>query len=211
MTRTRTIALLILCTTLACSGSAPVPASGSAAEAEKAPCTPRECSYLPAPSEAVFEPEPGPHPDCCCTRADGSLQVQPGHLRRMQLDENGLATVFVPGLGVAYVRRDGKSTWVHPFDNGADSFVEGLARTVQGSRIGFVDTSLDIVIEPAWDFAFPFSNGVALVCQGCQAVPVGPGDEHQEVVGGTWGYIDRAGKVVVPVTYARDRLPPPPA
>lgn len=197
-----TVLLTVLCTTVACTDPAPQPA-------ETAECTLRACDYLSASSEADPEPEAGPFPGCCCILADGSLLVQPRHLSRMLFDEHGLATVHVAEFGVAYVTRDGTAAWMHPFDNGADYFVEGLARTVKGSRIGFVDTSLETVIEPVWDFAFPFEDGLAIVCEGCEPAPASEHDEHSEILGGRWGYINRAGEVVVPIIHTRESLPAP--
>jgi pimeloyl-ACP methyl ester carboxylesterase len=165
-----------------------------------------DCAYWPAPSKSDPEPELRPFPRSCRIGADGALVLQPQHLQRIGFDDDGLATVYVPEHGVAYVRPDGKTAWMHPFDNGADYFVEGLARTIQGAKIGFVDRRLETVIAPAWDFAFPFEEGLAMVCDGCRTEPVG---EHSEVVGGRWGFIDRSGAVVIPVTYPRHMLPRP--
>jgi hypothetical protein len=204
MTRVLLVLLVftVLFTAVACTDPASQPG-------ETAECTLRDCDYLPAASEADPEPEPGPFPGCCCILADGSLQVQPRHLHSMLYDEQGLATLHVPDIGVAYVTRDGTTAWMYPFDNGADYFVEGLARTVKGSKIGFVDPSLDTVIEPVWDFAFPFEDGLAIVCEGCRPVPTSEHDEHSEVLGGRWGLIDRTGQVVVEVIHTRESLPAP--
>jgi pimeloyl-ACP methyl ester carboxylesterase len=171
---------------------------------ETTDCILRDCAYWPAPSRSEPEPELAPFAASCCVGADGTLRLQPQHLSRIAFDQDGLATIYVPEHGVAYARRDGKTAWMHRFDNGADYFVEGLARTVQGAKIGFVDKNLDTVISPAWDFALPFEDGLAMVCVGCRFEPVG---EHSEVVGGRWGYIDRSGAIVFPVSYRRERLP----
>jgi hypothetical protein len=128
-------------------------------------------------------------------------------LEHASFDRNGVASVFV-GRQLLFVNRHGVTAPALLFDNGADYFVEGLARTVRAGKIGFVDIALREVIAPVWDFAFPFNHGVAKVCSGCRLVSR-PGDEHREVVGGKWGYIDRAGRVVVPVVHDRDDLPGP--
>jgi hypothetical protein len=72
---------------------------------------------------------------------------------------------------------------------------------VQGGKVGFVDTELNVVVAPVWDFASPFDDGVAAVCTGCVPVAVG---EHHGYTGGKWGFIDRSGKVIVPVEHASD-------
>jgi len=93
------------------------------------------------------------------------------------------------------------------YDNGADYFVEGLARSPRDGKVGFVDELLELVVPRQWDFAFPFEDGHARVCSGC--VIRRAGGEHSEVVGGRWGYVDREGRVVVPVVHAREELPAP--
>ena len=95
------------------------------------------------------------------------------------------------------------------YDNGPDYFVEGLARSPRDGKVGFVNEHLELVVPREWDFAFPFDGGAARVCTGC-AIRREEGHEHSEVVGGRWGYVDREGRVVVPVVHARDELPAPP-
>ena len=116
----------------------------------------------------------------------------------------GVVSSVVVGDLLLYVVSSGKTAPALRFDNGADYFVEGLARSVRDEKVGFVDEELAEVIPPQWSFAFPFESGVAVVCNGCKSEPVG---EHREVVGGEWGYIDAQGAVVLPVVYRRDELP----
>ena len=102
-----------------------------------------------------------------------------------------------------YVAPDGRTAPVIPFDNGADRFREGLARTRASGRIGYIDRSLRAAIPPRYDFAWPFENGRALVCMGCK--PGEPdSDGHRAVIGGQWGYIDRDGRTVEPIRLTRD-------
>jgi hypothetical protein len=84
------------------------------------------------------------------------------------------------------------------FDNGPDYASEGLIRYEDANKIGFVDEACKIRIVAKWDFAFPFSSGRAVVCEGCQNQSDG---EHSLRVGGKWGAIDRKGAVVVPLAY----------
>jgi len=171
-------------------------------------CEPRDCHYCPVESKANPQPELSPFPDCACVHADGRLVIDAFHLENMALNRDGLGTIYVTGSGVAYATRGGKTAWAHPFDNGADDFVEGLARTVRDSKIGFMNKNLDVVIEPTWDFAFPFERGLEVVCEGCKIVPVCKDCDHSEVVDGKWGYIDSRGAVVIPVSHSRQDLPP---
>ena len=53
------------------------------------------------------------------------------------------------------------------------------------SKVGFIDENGKMVIEPQFDLADPFSEGMAAVLK----AP-------------SWGYIDKSGKMVIPPTYA---------
>ena len=84
------------------------------------------------------------------------------------------------------------------YDNGPDPFAEDKARFVRNGRVGFFDRRGRIVIPAEYDFALPFSEGMATVCRGCREEPDG---EYRTVRGGSWGFIDRKGRVVIPLQY----------
>jgi len=147
-----------------------------------------------------------PRGECAVLRHDGALMLYPDHLNELYF-RDGLVAVFVPS-GWYYVTPAGRTTPVLAYDNGSDYFSEGLARMRRSGKVGFIDRNLAERIPPAWDFAFPFDGGVALVCQGCRPHTNGDG-EHFELRGGLWGAIDREGAMVVPVRFERDRLPLP--
>jgi hypothetical protein len=144
----------------------------------------------------------------CELASDGGVVVSRQSLADISFEPNGLGTLVVDSRGLYFVTRQGKTAPALEFDNGADYVVEGLARTVKRGKVGFVNVQLDQVVAPVWDFAFPFGHGVAVVCTGCVSTPVSPGDEHRTMTGGKWGYIDKRGKVVVPVVYDSRSLPP---
>lgn len=102
--------------------------------------------------------------------------------------EHGFAYV-VDHKGWAFIDRAGKVV-VRPFifDNGPDSFQEGLARFVAEDKFGFYTPEGKIVIPATYDFAEPFSEGKARVCTGCEKVMDG---EHYTFEGGTWTTIDK--------------------
>src|SRR6266850_1263365 len=56
----------------------------------------------------------------------------------------------------------------------------GLFRVQQGGHWGYIDKKGQVVINPQFDAAFPFSDGQAGV-----------------VLGGKWGLIDKTGKYVL--------------
>ncbi len=92
-----------------------------------------------------------------------------------------------------YIRTDGKMMPTLTFDNGADEFSDGLARTKINGKIGFFNRNLEIVLKPIYDFAFPFHNGVAEICTGCKEKRDG---DHTMLDGGEWKKIDRDGLVI---------------
>lgn len=92
-----------------------------------------------------------------------------------------------------YVRKDGKIIQTLTYENGADPFADGLARTKVNGKIGFFNSNLDMVLKPIYDFAFPFYKGKAEICMGCKekieaGVPI--------LTGGKWKKIDRNGLVI---------------
>jgi hypothetical protein len=60
-----------------------------------------------------------------------------------------------------------------------------------------------VVIAAKFDFALPFSEGLAAYCVGCK--PVSQGEYHQ-MEGGKWGYINKTGEIVVNPEYDKTSL-----
>jgi len=145
-----------------------------------------------------FDPEVG---ECARRDEEGELVLRRGVVPT----EGGPHAVLVEGE-LYFALASGRTAPALPFDNGPDNFVEGLARTVRDGKVGFVNEKLEVVVPREWDFAFPFEGGAARVCTGCSIVHE-DGDEHGTVQGGTWGVIDREGRVVVPVVHDRESGP----
>ena len=156
------------------------------------------CTFLPIEEEARDTIA-----QCALPSGDGRLVIEPAALRVLAARGVDPATVAI-GDELHYLNAAGVAVPVLPVDNGADYFVEGFARTVGDDKVGFIDEKLTVVIPPAWDFAFPFEGGAAVVCEDCTSRPVGDG--HKEVVGGRWGVIDKRGRIVVPVIHSRESL-----
>jgi len=51
------------------------------------------------------------------------------HFKNIYFDKHGLASIIFDGV-IFYVSKSGKVVRTHFFDNGADYFVEGVARTI---------------------------------------------------------------------------------
>jgi WG containing repeat len=176
---------MLLSMALLLAGSVAVAAAAAAATAAD-----RDCS--------VFSDGAGWIDFTACTRVDasGHRRVTARRLRGLSFDKYGIATVWMSGF--YYVGRDGRMVPVVAFDNGADYFAQGLARTQVDGKIGYVDRKLRVVIPPRYDWGFPFADGKAAVCNGCTRKPDG---EHWMMVGGRWGTIDRRGHEIEPLQY----------
>lgn len=155
------------------------------------------------PPEPVPYPSPFERDDLWGFRfADGRVVIEPRFVMAQPFTAGGIAAV-VDDTGWVYVDTSGNAVIrPHAVDNGPDYFADGRARFVRDGLFGFFDTTGAIVIEPSYDFAQPFSNGVAAVCTGCSLRTV---DEHTEVAGGLWGFADTTGTVIVSVEYERVR------
>ena len=148
--------------------------------------TQRDCNALPIPCEK------GDLYGYC--HANGKVAITPKYLMALKFMPTGIAAV-VDNKGWLYIDTTGKPL-IRPFvvDNGPDGFHQGLARFVQNGKIGYFDTAGHIKIKAKWDFAKPFSEGLAAVCHGCKQIRRG---EHFVVVGGKWGYIDEKGGIQI--------------
>jgi hypothetical protein len=103
--------------------------------------------------------------------------------------------------GWYYIDKSGNILKIRSFiyDNGPDYFKEDLARFTLEGKIGFLNEKGEVVIEPLkFNFVSPFFDSLAVVCFGCKEVRE---DEHALLKGGKWGYIDRTGKIVIPLKF----------
>jgi hypothetical protein len=163
-----------------------------------------DCYYLARPTATNRDPEMSLHRNCAVVNGDGSVRIRTTHLRALAFND-GLASINIKDRGWIYVRRDGRVLDVLTQDNGADDFVEGLARGRSHGKIAFFDRSFRMVLPPTYDFAWPFENGLAMVCSGCkEKTAADDPDHHGFLDGGLWGYIDHHGNAVIPVKYSRD-------
>jgi hypothetical protein len=160
-----------------------------------------ECRYAPKTAAGSTPPELAGQGACGELSGPDDFRIAREHLARLSF-RGGLAELHVDDR-VYYVDRRGRAVRVHRFDNGADYFSEGLARTVARGKFGYVDRKLRVVIKPAFDFAFPFANGRAIVCLGCAVVAEG---EHQSLQGGKWGMIDRSGVRIVALRHSLQQV-----
>ena len=110
-------------------------------------------------------------------------------------NRHGVAIVLSWSKGYVYIDKTGKELAIAAiFDNGPYPFWEGLAQIQKDGKLGFVDATGKVVIEPVWDGAGRMCSARARVCQGCKL-------ERHMYRGGTFGYIDASGKIVVPLEF----------
>jgi hypothetical protein len=143
---------------------------------------------------------------CAAAGPDGRPRLKRPYLARLRYDRDGLASVMLFNATDPrkyqwyYVRRGVMPVPVETMDNGPDYFEDGLARSRVGGKIGYIDRKLNLVIPATYDGAYPFRDGVAVVCTACtieydRTVTEG---ERSWYAGGQWGRIDRRGRVVSP-------------
>lgn len=118
--------------------------------------------------------------------------VDSSYLKKIDFKGEEMISVFKKN-SFYYIHKNGKEMETLTYDNGADPFSDGLARTKINGKIGFFNSNLDIILKPIYDFAFPFYNGKAEICTGCKEKKVG---EHSMLDGGKWQKIDRNGLVI---------------
>ena len=118
--------------------------------------------------------------------------VENTYLQQLDFKGEEVISVFKDNA-FYYIRKDGKEIQTLTYNNKADPFSDGLARTKINGKIGFFNSNLDIILKPIYDFAFPFYKGKAEICTGCKEKKEG---EHTMLDGGKWQKIDRNGLVI---------------
>jgi len=162
-----------------------------------------ECGYIPKRTEQYQYPEweilKG-----CASYENGVLKIAKEHMENLNFGELNTARFFASEQHF-YVKPDGKFLPVIFYDNGADSYQEGLTRSLLNGKIAYFNINFELILAPNYDWAWPFQEGRALVCKGCTLTPVEDG--HTALEGGVWGYINKEGKEVVPVKYTASEVP----
>ncbi|KAB7770188.1 hypothetical protein CKY51_04730 [Xanthomonas maliensis] len=130
----------------------------------------------------------------CEVGRDGRLHLTADTLRQLRFDRDGLAIVAA-GDRYHYVRRDGRTVPTLTVDNGPDPFAEGLVRVPRPTGVAFYDRQLHEAIPAVHTFAWPFADGVAQVCDGCQAAAPDR-NGYTAMQGGRWYFIDRHNREV---------------
>ena len=95
----------------------------------------------------------------------GRLQIPYGEYEFCFTDTfKTFAVVFHKDSGMIAIDKQRKILYnVYQYDNGPDYISEGLFRIVRNGKIGYADQNGDIIINPVYDDAYPFSEGKANV------------------------------------------------
>lgn len=131
-----------------------------------------------------------PYRNCIFIDNNCELKFTKEHFKNVDFTEDSIANIHIIGFGSAYVNKQGKVVLMHTFDNGADYFHEGLARSIKDGKLGYVNRALETVIPPQYDAAYPFKDGKAKVGINCNKVQA---DEHFFWDCKEWFYIDKNG------------------
>ncbi len=117
--------------------------------------------------------------------------VKPVWLMAMDFDEWNHAAVLTQDRGFVLIDWDGKIKFeIFNYDNGPDYFSGGLARYVDGKKMGYFDFTGQVAIKAAWDFVLPFEEGKATVIIGGSMKRE---NEHSFWTGGKRSLINNAG------------------
>jgi len=139
----------------------------------------------------------------CAYKNGEQVFVSKSVLSKLKFNEHKLAWMFANGNGWFFVKQDGSTIPTIAYDNRPDYFTEGFARFTQKNKVGFIDVTGKKVIDAKFQFAFPFRNGRAVVCEGYKEVR---DKENTEFQGGLWGCIDKKGQIIFPIKYSKEKL-----
>jgi hypothetical protein len=134
-----------------------------------------------------------PHANCLSPADHGAYQVRPELLRALRVEAADAPFAAYSRCGMFWVRPDGRARTTQLYDNGADYFSQGLTRYLSHGKYGYMNANLDVVVEPSYDFAYPFEAGKGIVCQGCRFHTDG---EHGSVSCTRCGAVNTAGQLV---------------
>lgn len=112
--------------------------------------------------------------------------------------------VFKPNVGCVALNNKGKELFnVFMADNGNDYPKDELFRILDksGTKMGVANIKGQVIVKPKYDAIFPYHEGLAAVSVGCKTVRPQDDPEHEYVVGGKWGFIDKRGHEVIPLEY----------
>jgi len=97
------------------------------------------------------------------------------------------------GKIVGIDRNENQLFEVFIYDNGPDPISDGLFRIVKEGKIGYADKNGEVVIEPKFQCAYPFKDGIAKVSKDCREIEDG---EYTAWKSNNWIYINKKGEEI---------------
>lgn len=137
----------------------------------------------------------GSHRYCGFIKQDGKVVVRPIYLNAHEFSE-GLAAVQDTNNRWGFINPAGKRVFVLPASmKQVGDFHEGLCwfRDSESKKVGYIDRTGKVAINPQWDYARDFNDGLAAVGYGWNM------GERMYRPDRMIGYIDHTGNVVIPV------------
>lgn len=127
------------------------------------------------------------------------IVIEAEYVFAYEFSEYGIAIVCDPEEGWIYIDTHGEFV-IKPkvVDNYYDEFSEGLARFEEDGKIGFFNQKGLVVIEPIYEFAYPFKNGFSQVAQGVKKEQMG---EYTFIEVDKWGFLNKKGELVIPYRF----------
>jgi hypothetical protein len=127
--------------------------------------------------------------DCGYIDERGELAI-PFEFASVSRFAHGRALVERDGKGLGYIDRSGRFV-VEPRYPHAEDFCEERAVVGELRKRGYIDLDGKEIVRPRFRYARPFADGMALVA------------DHDEHETGGFGFVDREGKVAIPLALER--------
>jgi hypothetical protein len=144
--------------------------------------------------------------DQCGLIGEAMTYLAPELLDKIYFDADGLSCVWFGQEHRFWIRRDAKSMRVPNWGGDCANFQQGLAVAQLAGRQAYIDTSLQVVLDPGFEFLGAFEEGYARACNG--PFTHERNGENTRTTGGSCGMIDRSGKLVMDLVHpAEDFVP----
>jgi len=137
--------------------------------------------------------------DDCGQADDAGFTLAPEHRENIRFGDDDLACLAFSKENAFWVHRNGRSARTLFFDAWCDNFEGGLAIGKVEGREVYIDTNLEVVLDPGFDSLSHFRYGLAVVCNG--PFHYEQHGEHTFRKGGKCGLINQQGEVVIELVY----------
>lgn len=135
-----------------------------------------------------------------CGQADETgFVLSPDHKENIHFGDDNLACLAFSSENAFWVHKNGKSIRTLFYDAWCDDFEDGLAIGKVEDREVYIDSDLNVILDPGFDSLSHFRYDFAAVCNG--PFRYEQHGEHTFRKGGKCGLINRSGEVVIEPRY----------